>query len=169
MLTKTELKTCEKHALPLQIKIPNFVGMTKEAALAALAKLKLLAKVIEKDIAGVSAGTVASQTPGSGSVATSATVVTLTVSNGGAGNQAPNAVLKIPATASPGEKVALDGSGSTDDGKIVTWYWEFGDGQNATGQKTTHAWAANGSYDVTLWVTDDHGQQASTTKKIVIK
>jgi len=169
MLTKTELKTCEKHALPVQIKVPNLVGMTKEAALAALAKLKLLAKVIEKDIAGVSAGTVASQTPGSGSVATSATVVTLTVSNGGAGNQAPKAVLKLPATASPGEKVTLDGSGSTDDGKIVTWYWEFGDGTNATGSKATHAWAANGSYDVTLWVTDDHGQQASTTKKIVIK
>jgi len=169
MLADTQLKPCTKHALPAQIKIPNLVGMTKEAALAALARLKLLAKVIEKDVAGVSAGTVASQTPGQGSIATSTTVVTLTVSNGGAGNQPPKAVLKLPGSAKSGEKVTLDGSGSTDDGKIVTWYWEFGDGTTATGQSTTHVWAANGSYDVVLWVTDDHGQQASTSKRITIK
>ena len=169
VLATTELKPCTKHALPAQIRIPNLVGMTKEAALAALGKLKLLAKVVEKDIVGVSAGTVASQTPAKGSIATSATVVTLTVSNGGAGNQSPTAVLKLPATAAPGDNVPLDGSGSTDDGKIVTWYWEFGDGANASGPKATHTWAANGSYEVTLWVTDDHGQQASTTRRITIK
>lgn len=169
MLESTKLGPCKKHALPAQIKIPNLVGMTKEAALSALDKLKLVAKVIEKDIAGVSAGTVAAQSPGKGSVATSATVVTLTVSNGGAGDQPPVAALKMPTTAAPGEKVALDGSGSTDNGKIVTWYWEFGDGTNATGHKVTHVWAANGPYDVTLWVTDDSGQQASITKHIAIK
>lgn len=168
-LAKTTLKSCDKHALPAQIKIPNLVGMTKEAALSALAKLKLIAKVIEKDIAGVSAGTVASQTPGQGSVATSPTVVTITVSNGGAGNAAPTADIKMRPNAAPGDSVALDGTGSADDGKIVTWYWEFGDGATATGSKATHAWPTMGTYDVTLWVTDNHGQQASTTKKISIK
>ncbi len=169
MLNSTKLEPCKKHALPVQIKIPNLVGLTKEAALAALDKLKLLAKVIEQDVPGVSAGTVAKQSPGVGSVATSATVVTLTVSNGGAGDTAPVPSLKMPTTAAPGEKVRLDGSGSTDNGKIVTWYWEFGDGTNATGQKVTHSWAANGPYDVTLWVTDDSGQQAALTNRIVIK
>ncbi len=169
MLTSTKLEPCKKHALPEQIKIPNLVGLTKEAALAALDKLKLAARVVEQDVAGVSAGTVAKQSPGKGSVATSATVVNLTVSNGGAGDQAPVPDLKMPATASPGEKVTLDGSGSTDNGKIVTWYWEFGDGTNVSGKKVTHAWAVNGPYDVTLWVTDDSGQQASISKHIVIK
>jgi len=169
MLSATKLEPCKKHALPQQIKIPNLVGLTKEAALAALDKLKLVAKVIEQDVAGVSAGTVAKQSPGKGSIATSATVVTLTVSNGGAGDQPPVPALKMPSTAAPGEKVTLDGSGSTDNGKIVTWYWEFGDGANGTGQKVTHTWATNGPYDVTLWVTDDAGQQASISKRIVIK
>jgi len=169
MLSSTKLVPCKKHALPDQIKIPNLVGLTKEAALSALDKLKLAAKVIEQDVPGVSAGTVAKQSPGKGSVATSATVVTLTVSNGGAGDQPPAPSVKMPATAAPGEKIMLDGSRSTDNGKIVTWYWEFGDGTNGTGQKVTHAWAVNGPYDVTLWVTDDSGQQASITKHIVIK
>ena len=169
MLSSTKLEPCKKHALPAQIKIPNLVGLTKEAALAALDKLKLAAKVIEQNVPGVSAGTVAKQNPGKGSIATSATVVTLTVSNGGAGDEAPVPDLKMPATASPGEKVALDGSGSTDNGKIVTWYWEFGDGTNGTGKKVMHTWAVNGPYDVTLWVTDDSGQQASISKHIVIK
>ena len=169
MLSKTTLKSCGKHALPAQIKIPNLVGMTKEAALSALSKLKLSAKVLEQDIAGVSAGTVASQTPGQGSIATSATVVTITVSNGGAGNSAPSAEFKMPANVAPGENVVLDGTKSKDDGKIVTWYWEFGDGATASGSKATHAWATMGTYDVTLWVTDDHGQQASTSQKITVK
>jgi len=169
MLSSTKLEACKKHALPTQIKIPNLVGLTKEAALAALDKLKLVAKVIEQDIPGVSAGTVAKQSPGKGSVATSSTVVTLTVSNGGAGDQPPVPALKMPSSAAPGEKVSLDGSDSTDNGKIVTWYWEFGDGTNSTGKKVTHAWATNGPYDVTLWVTDNSGQQASITKHIVIK
>ena len=36
------------------------------------------------------------------------------------------------------------------------------------GKKTSHAWAEPGTYEVTLWVTDDDGQQASVTKKIKI-
>ena len=51
----------------------------------------------------------------------------------------------------------------------MTWYWEFGDGATASGKNVTHAWPSIGSYDVTLWVTDDHKQQSSVTKKISIK
>lgn len=169
VLSATKLESCDKHSVPAQIKIPNLVGMTKEAALSALDKLNLLAKVIEKDVAGVSAGTVASQTPAKGSVATSTTVVTITVSNGGAANESPVADFKMPTTAGPGDKVTLDGSDSHDDGKIVTWYWEFDDGTTASGHKTSHSWSSIGPHTVTLWVTDDHGQQATATKTISIK
>ena len=169
VLSKTDLKSCAKHALPAEIKIPNLVGMTKEAALSALSKLKLAATVTEQDVVGVSAGTVASQTPPQGSVATSVTVVTVTVSNGGAADATPHADFKMRPNASPGENVAFDGSLSRDDGSIVTWYWEFGDGATASGKNVTHAWPSIGSYDVTLWVTDDHKQQSSVTKKISIK
>jgi PKD repeat protein len=65
--------------------------------------------------------------------------------------------------------VSFDGSPSKDDGKIVKWYWEFGDGATAGVMKTTHAYSTRGAYEVTLWVTDDVGQQASVTKKIKIQ
>jgi len=52
--------------------------------------------------------------------------------------------------------VAVDGSGSTDvDGTVVDWRWEFGDGQTATGSAATHRFDVDGTYVVTLTVTDD--------------
>jgi PKD repeat protein len=71
-------------------------------------------------------------------------------------------------TAKSGEKVTIDGSPSKDDGKIVKWYWEFGDGATGNGQKTSHAWTDPGTFEITLWVTDDKSQQASVTKVIKI-
>ncbi|NTU71370.1 MAG: PBP1A family penicillin-binding protein [Coriobacteriia bacterium] len=165
-LASMNLKQCTKHVTPEKLIVPKLVGMTKEAALAALEKLKLAAKVIEKSVSGVDAGIVAEQTPAQGSVATSQTVVTITVSTGGASNEPPKAEFTLPATAASGEKVALDGTASTDDGTITTWYWEFGDGTTAKGSKVSHAWPSAGAYDVTLWVTDDSGQQGSVTKTI---
>ena len=64
--------------------------MTKQAALAAFSTIKLTAKVIgEVGRRRASAGTVADQTPKAGSLVTTQTAVTLTVSNGGFGNLPP--------------------------------------------------------------------------------
>jgi penicillin-binding protein 1A len=168
-LADTEVKPCTKHAIPDKITIPNLVGMTKEAALALLGKSRLLAKVTEQDLPGVSAGAVASQDPKAGSVGTTQTVVTLVVGTGSAANLPPKAEFSMPTNAKPGQAVGLDGTLSKDDGKIVTWYWEFGDSATATGPRATHAWPAIGTYEVTLWVTDDKGQQSSVTKKIKVQ
>ncbi len=167
-LSSMTLKSCTKHVEPKKIKVPDLVGMTKEAALAALEKLKLGAKVIEKSVEGVASGVVADQSPAAGSTGTTETVVTLTVSNGGVSTTPPTAEFDAPATAKSGEKVKLDGSASSDDGKITKWYWEFGDGATAQGKNATHAWAEPGTYEITLWVTDDAGLQGSTTKQIVV-
>jgi len=168
-LDSTELKKCTKHTEAKSVVVPNLVGMTKAAALAALDKLKLLAKVIEKDVPGVAAGNVASQTPRAGSTATSETVVTLTVSTGGVANAKPKASFTLPSSANAGSKVKLDASGSTDDGTIVKYYWEFGDSSTGSKVKTSHVWGDPGDYEVTLWVTDDNGQQDSITKSITIQ
>lgn len=165
-LAGTTLSPCTKHAAPVSVKVPNLVGMTKEAALALVGRMKLVAKVVDGDVKGVSAGTVAAQTPTSGSAATPKTVVTITVSTGGVGNSAPTADYALPPRVKASEKAMLDGSASKDDGKIVTWYWEFGDGATGSGMTVSHMWAAIGDYDVTLWVTDDRGQQASISKKL---
>lgn len=56
-------------------------------------------------------------------------------------------------------------STSTDsDGNIVTWSWDFGDGESDSGESVSHRYAASGNYDVTLTVTDDDGAQSSITQ-----
>ena len=168
-LDSTNLASCTLHVAPKEVTVPNLVGMTKEAALLALEKFKLVPKVVEKDTSGVAAGIVAYQTPKAGSIATSQTVVTLTVSNGGVTNTPPVPAFTMGTTAKPGETVSIDGSPSKDDGKIVKWYWEFGDGATGNGPKISHAWTDPGTFEVTLWVTDDKNQQASLTKSIKIQ
>jgi len=55
------------------------------------------------------------------------------------------------------------------DGSIVTYSWDFGDGNTATGVTVSHAYADNGFYLVTLTVTDDEGAIASAhATKIVL-
>jgi PKD repeat protein len=57
-----------------------------------------------------------------------------------------------------GVPIELDGSASrAADGYIVSYRWEFGDGQTATGERVTHTYQQSGRYVVTLTVTDDAG------------
>jgi alkaline phosphatase len=95
--------------------------------------------------------------------------VTVTDKDGGAGsaktavavaavNHAPTAVAGGPYNGTEGATVLFDGSGSSDpDGDALTYAWTFGDGASGTGVKPTHTYADNGSYTVTLVVTDSHG------------
>ena len=60
------------------------------------------------------------------------------------------------------EPLKFDGSRSYDrDGRIITWFWTFGDGNTGTGETTTHTYNQTGEYTVTLTVTDN--QFASDT------
>ena len=52
----------------------------------------------------------------------------------------------------------FDGHASSDeDGEVVAWEWDFGDGTQAEGAEVEHTWEEPGTYSVTLWVTDDAG------------
>lgn len=52
---------------------------------------------------------------------------------------------------------AFDGTGSTDnDGSVISWDWDFGDGAFASGVTASHAYAP-GTYVAALTVTDDAG------------
>ena len=52
----------------------------------------------------------------------------------------------------------FDGSDSIDpDGTIVSWVWDFGDGDSGNGEITSHSYAATGLYEASLTVTDDDG------------
>jgi PKD repeat protein len=51
---------------------------------------------------------------------------------------------------------------------IVTYAWDFGDGQTATGITQAHRYAGNGTYQVVLTVTDDIGVSARAVQQLVV-
>jgi PKD repeat protein len=70
---------------------------------------------------------------------------------------------------STGEGLAFDASNSSDvDGTIVSYLWDFGDGNTAMGLTATHAYADTGTFLVTLTVTDDDGASSSTTQSVEV-
>lgn len=84
-------------------------------------------------------------------------------------DQPPSADGGGPYTGTEGVPVAMDGSASFDpDGTIVTWLWDFGDGNTGSGATVSHAYALAGTYTVTLSVTDNDGlsAQAMTTATV---
>lgn len=74
-------------------------------------------------------------------------------------NQPPVAVFsESAATVFTGEVIKFDASASYDlDGTIVSYSWDLGDGNVATGVSVEHSYADDGIYNVTLTVTDDDG------------
>jgi YVTN family beta-propeller protein len=79
-------------------------------------------------------------------------------------NRPPVAHAGGPYTANVGKAVIFDGSASYDpDGDPLQYAWTFGDGSNGTGASSSHSYAAPGTYQVTLTVTDGRGGKSSDT------
>jgi PKD repeat protein len=58
---------------------------------------------------------------------------------------------------------------SDEDGTIVSYDWDFGDGADGTGQTVAHTYTTAGTYTVFLRVTDDRGATGSTQKMIYVE
>ena len=56
-----------------------------------------------------------------------------------------------------------------DDGNVVSWNWDFGDGQSSDQRSPFHFYGDEGHYDVTLTVTDNDGGSDSKTQKVDVK
>ncbi|MCK4366155.1 MAG: PKD domain-containing protein, partial [Thermoplasmatales archaeon] len=76
-------------------------------------------------------------------------------------------------TYSPQNPTTLDVIYLTDtsedvDGTIVSWLWDFGDGNTSIQQNPTHQYADNGVYNVTLNVTDDDNTTDEINQQIAV-
>ena len=79
-------------------------------------------------------------------------------------NSVPIADAGTPLTGTPGEEITFDGSRSFDpDGEIREFFWDFGDGQTASGGIATHAYKKPGTYTAMLTVRDNTGHQSATS------
>ncbi len=83
-------------------------------------------------------------------------------------NDAPQANFSFQPTSPTTADMIQFTDTSTDDGTIISWNWDFGDGNTSTMQNPTHQYAQPGDYQVTLTVMDDKEAIGSITKTISV-
>ncbi|HSW57756.1 MAG TPA: Ig-like domain-containing protein [Dehalococcoidales bacterium] len=84
-------------------------------------------------------------------------------------NKAPVAEPGGPYSQDEGKVVSFNASLSFDpDGDIVLYHWDFGDGSAGSGLTPQHTYIANGSYTVTLTVSDNDGATDSASLEVTI-
>lgn len=66
------------------------------------------------------------------------------------------------------DTVVFDASASTDNIGIVSYEWDFGDGERETGVKVTHIYKKAGTYTVTLAVKDNAGNVGTHSVTITV-
>ncbi|GAG05822.1 unnamed protein product, partial [marine sediment metagenome] len=75
-----------------------------------------------------------------------------------------------PYTVKVDVSLTFDGTDSYDlDGTIVSYEWDFGDGESDTGSTPSHTYHSTGTYDVNLTVTDNDGLTDSDQTTVTVK
>jgi PKD repeat protein len=94
---------------------------------------------------------------------------TITITPSGGGNQPPVAAFTVICNTLP-HQCSFDASTSTDDHGIVSYAWNWGNGRSETktGPTTKNTWAATGTYNVTLTVTDAGGLSSSVVVAVAV-
>ncbi|WP_445475508.1 S8 family serine peptidase [Methanococcoides methylutens] len=84
-------------------------------------------------------------------------------------NVAPTASINAPSSGVAGTPIQFYGSGSADpDGTIVSYYWDFGDGNSSSDIDPTNTYGLAGDYTVTLTVTDDDGAMDAASTEVTV-
>ena len=68
-----------------------------------------------------------------------------------------------------GDTVNFDATDSYDDGSIISYDWDFGDGNSATGVTTNHTFNSEGNFVVVLTVTDNEGFTDRTSVQVTVR
>ncbi|MCK5017889.1 MAG: PKD domain-containing protein, partial [Candidatus Peribacteraceae bacterium] len=101
--------------------------------------------------------------------ATEESKVMIHIFSGPVGDIAPVADAGDDRVVYEDEDVIFDGSNShDDDGSIVLYSWDFGNGNFAVGETVSNIYEISGDYVVTLTVTDNTGNSATDTAFITV-
>ena len=103
-------------------------------------------------------------TDDNGATATKSIVISSTV------NVHPTSVANSNTTSGTAPlAVNFDSSGSTDpDGSITTYAWNFGDSSTGTGSAVSHTYAAAGTYNAVLTVTDNESATTASSPVTIV-
>ena len=82
-------------------------------------------------------------------------------------NKPPNANFTFMPN-STNTNIIIFNDSSTDDGEIVSWHWNFGDGNSSSIQNPIHLYNSTGIYVINLTVTDNDGSNDSIEKEIQV-
>ena len=83
--------------------------------------------------------------------------------------QPPVAVCEASQIPKTSQCYRFDGSGSTDDGEIVSYEWDLGDGTTETGDVIEYCYEEAGEYEVTLTVTDNDELTDTCTTEVTVE
>ncbi len=93
----------------------------------------------------------------------------ITVSQDEVEGEPPVAIFALPGKISTNQTLFFDGSASFDiDGEIISYWWDFGDGENGSGVSLSHIYKIPGEYTVTLIVKDEYGNTYSKSTIITV-
>ncbi|MFO7852023.1 MAG: PKD domain-containing protein [Bacteroidota bacterium] len=91
--------------------------------------------------------------------------VSIDDASGGTVNYSPNADFTYSVD---GLTVNFSDESTDSDGSVVSWSWNFGDGSTSTDQNPSHTYAAGGTYQVSLTVTDDDGATGTSSQDVTV-
>ena len=84
-------------------------------------------------------------------------------------NDFPTADAGGPYSATLGNSITFDGTGSSDpDGDTLTYFWDFGDGSNSTLENPSHTYGAADTFTVTLDVNDGEVDSSQSVTSAVV-
>ncbi len=89
----------------------------------------------------------------------------VTVSGGGTTNNPPSSDFTYTTT---DLTVDFTDQSTDSDGSVVGWSWDFGDGATSTSQNPSHTYGADGTYTVSLTVTDDDGATGTSSQDVTV-
>jgi uncharacterized repeat protein (TIGR03806 family) len=93
----------------------------------------------------------------------------ITVTDSVAPNEAPVAVITSDVTEGEAPlEVFFTGDQSTDDSGIVAYFWDFGDGESSADTNPSHTFIADGSYSISLTVSDAEGVEDTAILEITV-